>query len=1841
VACASAWALLAGGADDGRRALAPAPAAAEEAPRQEPIPLAFEANRGQAGRGVGFVARGRGYSALLTPAATVLSLARGDGATAAVETRLRGARGNARMSGERRLAGRANYLLGDDPSRWRTGVPTYRSVRTQEAYRGIDVVHHGDAAGELEYDFEAAPGADPSRIELAFRGVRSVRVNAAGDLVLAARGGDIVQRRPVAYQRAGGRREPVTAAWRPTGRRTAAFELGRYDRSRELVIDPVLSYSTYVGGSGNERDTDIAIGLDGAVYLSGATTSIDLPVEDAYDAGCGTDSDASCNGRVFDETRNDFEVHEDAYLMKLAPGGTSVEYATYFGGARDESARVAVGPGGAPYLAGGTNSADLPTTPGASDPDGSFDERADDCTYSCPNAFVARLTADGSALTYSTYVGGNETESVGDVAVDTAGAAYVAGATDSPDFPSTAGALAGVASPPAHPGDFRAFATKLDPTGATTPYSATFGGGDTYGYDVAVDGTGRAYLGGSTYSETFPATAGALRPTCDGEPAGSTCNGDAFVARLSATGSAFDWATHIGGPGDDRARAVVPDGSGGVYATGSTSGSGFPTTAGAADTTPAGTDAWISKLNATGSALLYSTLLGGPGRDEPTDLAVDASGGAHVTGATQSQSFPTIGAVQAAHGGSSCTNSTTCADDAFVARVAPNGASFTHSTYLGGLDEDRGTAIALDGGMPVVAGHTRSGDFPTRPGGMQPRNGGGACDARTHRCAADAFVTRLDLAAPTRPAHDDFDEARTLLTVDGSSWATSSNATRQTGEPQHAGHPGGRSVWFRWTAPRERVYTFTTEGSDYDTLLGVYRGSSVGGLTAVASDDDSAGGGRSRVSFHASAGTTYSIAVDGEAGASGLAKLNWTGAPPPNDDFEAADEIDGAEGATTGDIYWATRQQGEPTDHYGPQTVWYRWRAPSDGEVAFSTRGSTFESRVAIYTGDRLTSLTPAPFGRNATRVEAGRLYHVAVSQYYNEITSGDLALSWRILPASPANDDYADAQLVTGESGSQSGHMFGATREEGEPQGLGSGTNSIWYRWQAPATGTYEFRALGDTVEIFTGATIAQARYETGHAPYYSPYDPRRISVAAGQELRIRVDDDFIETYGGFTWRRVTDIPANDRFADAQVLTGEKGRVVGAMIGASRDVGEPGHGESGGRVPSTTWYRWTAPASGVVQFRRESSDELAVYRGSAVDALTLMAATDGFDPEFLTFEAQAGVEYRIALAEWTARDGTELHWNLGRPANDDFAAAQVLTGTSGSVAGDTVHAGLEPGESSGSDRYRSIWYSWQAPYTGRARVNLHGSRADVGLSVLTGNSVGSLTHVPVTDGDPENERSTPDLGFDAVAGTVYRLRVTDIGGDPYEGGDVKLNWNTPTGDTEDPVGTMLQPQPGEHVDGSRYIAVDAYDDAHIVKVEFLANGVPIDEDPDDLRDYSAIWYTLGNYPDGPTELRARITDDSGNVGLSSPVQVIVDNTPPQTAIGGLTVSGRSAEARFSSSESDSNFQCSLDGGGWRECASPARFDGLSDGRHSVRVRATDVTGANTDATPARADFTVSAAASGSPAPASTGAPQVSGDAVEGGQLTTTRGGWSGSPRSYRYAWLRCAADGGSCTPIPGAETNSYVPVAADVGRRLRSRVTAANVAGFAAAESAPTALVRSTGGGSGEDPGGGTGDPGGGTGDPGGGTGDPGGGTGDPGAGTGDPGGGTGDPGGGTTEEGGGSTTPLVVGLTLPDRWARAATLGRGVKAQVSCSAACSVTATLVVDKKHAKRARLTRRTVATLKLELGGAGKRTLRLVPSKAAARALRVLRSTSARLAVAGRDRTGRKVAPVDAKVALRR
>jgi hypothetical protein len=215
------------------------------------------------------------------------------------------------------------------------------------------------------------------------------------------------------------------------------------------------------------------------------------------------------------------------------------------------------------------------------------------------------------------------------------------------------------------------------------------------------------------------------------------------------------------------------------------------------------------------------------------------------------------------------------------------------------------------------------------------------------------------------------------------------------------------------------------------------------------------------------------------------------------------------------------------------------------------------------------------------------------------------------------------------------------------------------------------------------------------------------------------------------------------------------------------------------------------------------------------------------------------------------------------------------------------------------------------------------------------------------------------------------------------------------------------------------------------------------------------------------------------------------------------------------------------------------------------------------------------------------------------------------------------------------------VPVAADVGRRLRSRVTAANVAGFAAAESAPTALVRSTGGGSGEDPGGGTGDPGGGTGDPGGGTGDPGGGTGDPGAGTGDPGGGTGDPGGGTTEEGGGSTTPLVVGLTLPDRWARAATLGRGVKAQVSCSAACSVTATLVVDKKHAKRARLTRRTVATLKLELGGAGKRTLRLVPSKAAARALRVLRSTSARLAVAGRDRTGRKVAPVDAKVALRR
>ena len=389
------------------------------------LPLRFEANRGQAGRAAKFLARGSGYTLFLAEAGAVLRLrgaeeAGGEGKGAGDERgaarreatlrlRLEGANRSPKISGVGELAGRSNYLVGRDASRWRTGVTAFEKVRYESVYAGIDAVYYG-RQGRLEYDFLVAPGANPARIRLAFDGARATRIDEGGDLVITTDVGDVRQQRPVAYQERDGARTEVAARYRLDARGRVRFELGDYDRQRALVIDPVLVYSSYLGGIDADQGLSVAVDSAGSAYVVGTTVSTDFPV---------TGGVQPVKGGV-----------TDAFVLKLSPDGRSLVYATYLGGNGDDFANaVAVDSSGSAYVGGLTGSGGFPTTPGA------FQQTKDDVV----DAFVAKLNPAGTGLVYSTHIGGKGSEQVNSIVVDAAGAAHVAGRTDSPHFANAPG----------------------------------------------------------------------------------------------------------------------------------------------------------------------------------------------------------------------------------------------------------------------------------------------------------------------------------------------------------------------------------------------------------------------------------------------------------------------------------------------------------------------------------------------------------------------------------------------------------------------------------------------------------------------------------------------------------------------------------------------------------------------------------------------------------------------------------------------------------------------------------------------------------------------------------------------------------------------------------------------------------------------------------------------------------------------------------------------------------------------------------------------------------------------------------------------------------------------------------------------------------------------------------------------------------------------------------------------------------------------------------------------------------------------------------------------------------
>jgi Beta-propeller repeat len=676
-----------------------AAAAARVAQGYGELPVSFEPNRGQSDPHVRFLARGNGYRLFLTKDEAVLSLGGKKAAAAPVRMHAVGANRDPEVVGERRLRGRANYLVGRDPRAWLTDVPTYAAVRYRGLYPGIDQVFYG-AQTRLEYDFVVAAAADPNAIRLAFSGAKSLSLGRGGELLLALPGGTLRQPRPVAYQEVAGERRAVEARY-SLDRGHVGFAIGRYDHARPLVIDPKIDYATYLGRQGFEWASGIAVGADGSAYVTGPTFAVA-----AGAIGPGGDEDG------------------DVFVTKLDPTGSAAEYSTYFGGSDwDDPRDIAVDERGRAYVTGMTISNDFPTTDGAAHGNIVEDRFVSD-------AFVTKLSGDGTSFKYSTYLGGHGADAGNGIAVDADERAYVTGATGSSDFPVTPGAFQTAGPDPEEGEDTsHAFVTKLSREGTYLKYSTYLGGtGVDGGVDIAVDGDERAYVTGGTGSRDFPTTVGAFR---------TDAAGGIFVTKLSSQGTDLKYSTYLATNSWSTGIAVDRDER--AYVTGFTLSSDFPTTPGAfqsVDPDPGSedevnNDGFVVKLGREGTHLKYGTYLGGHGYDGGHAIAVDADGRAYVTGLTWSPDFPTTPDAPLRGPTSSCDPPIT----SYVTKLSTDGSELRFSTYLPQGDiSDVPSEIAVDAhGNFYVAGATVSRNCPTTPGALQPVAGGGF----------DAFVTKF------------------------------------------------------------------------------------------------------------------------------------------------------------------------------------------------------------------------------------------------------------------------------------------------------------------------------------------------------------------------------------------------------------------------------------------------------------------------------------------------------------------------------------------------------------------------------------------------------------------------------------------------------------------------------------------------------------------------------------------------------------------------------------------------------------------------------------------------------------------------------------------------------------------------------------------------------------------------------------------------------------------------------------------------------------------------------------------------------------------------------------------
>jgi hypothetical protein len=694
------------------------------------LPLSFEANGGQSGNSVKFISRGNGYVLYLSSTDAVLNfmhfsssqkdptemgqdtLGAIPAANEAIRIKLHKSNPNPKVTGLEELPGKSNYFRGNDPAKWRTGIPNYSKVRMEGVYPGIDLIYYGNQR-QLEYDWIVNPGAEPKTIRFEVESKTDPKIDSEGNLLLDENG-EARLSKPFIYQQRNGSRVEVTGKYVLLGKKKVGFHLGKYDPSLPLVIDPILRYSTYLGGSNIDWGNALTVDSSGNVYVTGFTGSLNFPVVNSLQPFTN--------------------YAYDVFIAKLNASGTALIYSTFLGGSNgtDYGNGITVDSAGNAYIAGETVADDFPIQ-------NAFQSHKSGAMST--DAFVTKLNASGNQLIYSTYLGGNGHDLVYGIAVNSSGNAYVSGCTTSTNFPTASPFQA------AHGGGgYDVFVTKFDAAGSGIVYSTYLGGSDAeFAHATALDSSGNVYVVGETRSPNFPLV-NSFQQSNSGVY-------DVFVTKLNPSGSALVYSTLFGGNDYDTGHGIALDSAGNAYVTGFTNSPDFPMQNPIQAAYGGNQDAYVTKIDSSGSSLVYSTYLGGDQTEDGTGIGIDTFGNCFVAGATASTDFPVANALQVNYGGGT--------KDAFVAELNVSGSAFVYSSFLGGTGEDYAQAIAIDpSGSVYVTGYSASTNFPT----VNP------FQANYHGGVDDAFILKVGNLNSAGDVDGDGKADVSIWRSDGGTW---------------------------------------------------------------------------------------------------------------------------------------------------------------------------------------------------------------------------------------------------------------------------------------------------------------------------------------------------------------------------------------------------------------------------------------------------------------------------------------------------------------------------------------------------------------------------------------------------------------------------------------------------------------------------------------------------------------------------------------------------------------------------------------------------------------------------------------------------------------------------------------------------------------------------------------------------------------------------------------------------------------------------------------------------------------------------------------------------------------